>query len=338
MSNLEATAVTGPAGVRTEAGTALTLEPRLVPLGGIRGITVARTLPHRRRPTVGAWCFVDHFGPDPAPMVVLPHPHTGLQTVTWLFAGAVRHRDSLGSDVWVRPGQLNLMTAGPGVAHSEISQQVAGEPDEAATTLHGLQLWLALPGDMSAVTAAFEHHGDLPTVELPAIDQSGTPEMVTATVLVGTLAGVASPATVHSPLVGAQIVADGPVTTTLPVDTAFEHAVLPIGTSVRVDGEPVSEGHLHVLPTGADRIELAVAGAGTVMLLGGTPFTDDLVMWWNFIGRSHEDIAAARTDWESVASGTAAARYGTVTGHDGARIPAPDLPGVRLTPRRARPS
>jgi hypothetical protein len=103
-----------------------------------------------------------------------------------------------------------------------------------------------------------------------------------------------------------------------------------------VDGEPVPDGHLRVLPPGVDGIELATAGAGTVVLLGGTPFTDDLVMWWNFIGRSHEEVAAARADWEAVASGAAAARYGTVDGHDGARIPAPELPGVRLTPRRAR--
>ena len=114
------------------------IEPREVPLGGIRALNVWRTLPHRDLPTVGAWCFVDHFGPTEETMTVLPHPHTGLQTVTWPLSGEVRHRDNLGSDVVLRPGELNLMTAGDGVAHSEFS---VGGPG----IMHGIQLWVALP-------------------------------------------------------------------------------------------------------------------------------------------------------------------------------------------------
>lgn len=134
------------------------IEPRDVPLGGVRGLRVWRTLPSRRLPTIGAWCFVDHFGPSDEAMAVLPHPHTGLQTVTWLMDGELRHRDSLGNDVVLKPGELNLMTSGDGVSHSEFS---VGEPDG----MHGVQLWVALPDHRRLGPAGFEHHPDLPRVE-----------------------------------------------------------------------------------------------------------------------------------------------------------------------------
>jgi redox-sensitive bicupin YhaK (pirin superfamily) len=308
MSNLDAhpdmTDVT-----RCQAVTEI-FEPRAVPLGGIRAMQVDRVMPQRGLPTVGAWCFLDSFGPEDVRMLVLPHPHTGLQTVTWPMAGEIRHRDSLGTDVLLRPGQLNLMTAGNGVSHSELS--VSDGP------LHGLQLWVALPAERAAMAPAFEQH-----VDLPVFTATG----VTAVVLMGAISDVISPATTHTPLVGADLTITGPCV--LPLRPDYEHAVLAV-SDVSVAGQSLRKGHLLYL--GAGRREVSLSGPGRAFLLGGEPFPDELVMWWNFVGRSHEEIADARADWEA-----SAARFGMVAGHDGARIPAPDLPGVRLAPRRRRP-
>ncbi|PZF83918.1 pirin family protein [Jiangella anatolica] len=317
MSNLDAR----PAETRCRTGehagpAAVLLEPRDVPLGGIRAMRVARTLPHREVPTVGAWCFLDQFGPQRTDMMVLPHPHTGLQTVTWPLRGEIHHRDSVGSDVVVRPGQLNLMTSGPGIAHSEIS---LGE----APMLHGLQLWVALPEGADA-RPGFEQHTDL-----PVYDGDG----VRATVVVGELAGATSPATAYSPLLGAQLDVDD--TATLPLRADFEHAVLVLTGRATVAGTELAPGPLLYLGTGRTELTLQAHDDDTTLfLLGGEPFPDDLVMWWNFVGRSHEDIVAAREEWERPDQH----RFGTVAGHDGARIPAPPLPPLRLTPRRRRPA
>jgi redox-sensitive bicupin YhaK (pirin superfamily) len=284
--------------------------PRHVPLGGLRGIHVNRLLPQRGLPTVGAWCFLDVFGPDRTRMVVLPHPHTGLQTVTWPLAGEIHHRDSMGNDVLVRPGQLNLMTGGHGVAHSEISVD---------SVLHGLQLWVALPAERAGMAPAFEQHLDLPEYAADG---------VSATVLVGALGDAVSPATVHTPLVGADLRVAGDAR--LPLRPDFEHAVLAVDHTLLVDGVEVPPGRLLYLGTGRTELPLSVPGDPVrAVLLGGEPFGDELVMWWNFVGRSHEEIAAARTDWEAESG-----RFGVVAGHDGERIPAPELPNIRLTPRR----
>jgi hypothetical protein len=267
---------------------------------------VDRVMPQRGLPTVGAWCFLDSFGPQEVAMRVLPHPHIGLQTVTWPLAGEIRHRDSLGSDVLVRPGQLNLMTAGRGVSHSEISAS--------SEVLHGLQLWVALPADRAGMAPEFEQH-----VALPVYSGAG----VTATVLMGSLGGVTSPASAFSPLVGADLLLSGEAVVPLRVD--HEHAVLAVDPVV-VAGVPVSPGSLLYLGGGLGEVRLS--GTGRAFLLGGEPFPDELVMWWNFVGRSHEEIVLAREDWAG------SGRFGEVAGHDGARIPAPDLPGIRLAPRR----
>jgi redox-sensitive bicupin YhaK (pirin superfamily) len=292
---------------------AVLLAPRDVPLGGLRGIHVDRLLPQRGLPTVGAWCFLDVFGPSHTQMSVLPHPHTGLQTVTWPFAGEIHHRDSVGSDVLVRPGQLNLMTGGHGVAHSEISAN-------GGAVVHGLQLWVALPADKAGAAPAFSQHVDLPEYE------DGD---VTGTVFAGALGDAVSPATMHTPLVGADLRVAGPPAT-LPLRADFEHAVLPIDGMVVVSGVEVPPGRLLYLGTGRSEIMLSAPGPARAVLLGGEPFGDELVMWWNFVGRSHDEIAAARADWEAEGH----PRFGVVHGHGGARVPAPDLPGVRLTPRR----
>lgn len=273
------------------------LTGREVPLGGPRAMTVTRTLPHVRRRMIGAWCFADAYGPELTAMRVPPHPHTGLQTVTWLVEGEVLHRDSLGSRQTIKPGQLNLMTAGRGISHSE---------ESAREVLHGVQLWVALPGTHRDVEPRFEHHAELPVLDGPGY---------LATVLMGG----PSPATAFSPLIGAQVAVDGRAE--LPLDPAFEHGLLLLDGAV----EPLEAGPLLYLPPGRDRIVLS--GSGRVLLIGGEPFAEEIVMWWNFVGRSHDDIAAYRKEWME---GTG---FGTVTGFDGAPLPAPALPGTRLRPR-----
>ncbi|QGG42291.1 pirin family protein [Aeromicrobium yanjiei] len=291
----------------------MTLGAREVPLGGLRGLTVHRTLPQRGFPTVGAWCFVDHFGPTTDQMTLLPHPHIGLQTVTWPLAGEIRHRDSLGSELVLRPGELNLMTSGDGVSHSEFS---VGDPD---APMHGLQLWVALPAGARRGPAEFEHHPDLPTA---------TGDGWSATVLLGEVAGAVSPATTHTPIVGAEVrVRPGFVR--LPLRDDFEHAVLAVDGPVTVDGEDIAHREMRYLAVGRSEVGLQVQQDTTLLLIGGEPFDEELVMWWNFVGRSHEDIAEARADWEA-----GAARFGHVLGHGSEVVPAPPLPDVRLTPRR----
>lgn len=300
---------------------ALLLEARDVPLGGIRGMQVHRSLPHRALPMVGAWCFLDRFGPQVARMRVEPHPHIGLQTVTWPFVGEVRHRDILGSDVIVRPGVLNIMTSGHGIAHSEYSVGDGEVP------LDALQLWVALPESRRHGGPDFERHENLPVVDL-----SGG---ATATVVVGTFAGVASPATMHTPIAGAEVCIPAGERVRLPLDTTWEYAIVAVSGNPDVPGvAQVPDQSLLYLGTGRDAIDVDAGERDvTLFLLGGEPFESDIVMWWNFVGRTHEEIVAAREDWEGEA---AAERFGHVVGHGDERIPAPPLPGVRLTPRRRR--
>lgn len=311
MSNLETTPVERDI-VRPGGGSRL-LEARDVPLGGVRGMTVRRTLPARELPLIGAWCFLDEMGPEPAGMTVLPHPHIGLQTVTWPLSGEIRHRDALGSDVVLRPGELNIMTSGRGIAHSEVTAP--------GVLLHGLQLWVALPAEAAADGSLFEQHRSLPVFTAPG---------VRGVVFVGELGAVRSTATVFSPLVGAELtVAAGG--TVLPLRADFEYGVLVVDGAVEVDGRAVEPGPLLYLPPGLSALDVSSREGAQLVLLGGEPFPDELVMWWNFVGRSHEEIVAARDDWEA-----GDARFGPVSGHGSARIPAPPLPPLRLTPRRRR--
>ncbi|WP_368497383.1 pirin family protein [Herbiconiux sp. A18JL235] len=301
---------------------------REVPLGGPRAMTVYRTLPSRERTTIGAWCFIDHYGPsrvtETGGMVVPPHPHTGLQTVSWLFAGEIEHRDSVGSHAFVRPGTLNLMTAGHGISHSEVSTA-------ATTTLHGVQLWVALP-DASRDVAPFFESIDAATT---TIGDS------TVSVFVGSLGDASVAATTFSPLVAAEILLPAGGRTELPLDAAFEHGVLVDAGPVEVDGESFDRTELVYLGEGRASVSLE-AGEHPVrlVLIGGTPFGERLLMWWNFVGRTHEEVVGFRDEWqrESGFEGTsdaAARRFGATDHHyTGKPLPAPVLPGVRLQPRR----
>lgn len=314
MSNLEPAPVEVACAASPAAGVEV-LRPRDVPLGGPRAMRVQRTLPQRQRSLIGAWCFVDHYGPAFARMDVPPHPHTGLQTVSWLFGGEVEHNDSAGVRATVRPGELNLMTAGSGICHSEVSV-----PSPAA--LHGVQLWVALPGPDRDAPRDFAHFVPEP------VPLAGA----TARVFLGALAGDKSPVHTFTPLLGAQVDLDAGARLDIDTNPAFEHGVLCDAGAARVEAHPLTVAELAYLSPGRSSLRLANVGEGParVLLLGGTPFTEELVMWWNFVGRSHDDIVAYRQLWEDGDE-----RFGAVHGYRGslARLPAPPLPTTRLRPR-----
>jgi quercetin 2,3-dioxygenase len=292
------------------------IEARKTAIGD--GTEVRRLLPQRKLRTIGAWCFLDHYGPDEvsrgAGMQVPPHPHIGLQTVSWLFQGLVLHRDSLGSRQLIRPGELNLMTAGRGITHSE--ESAAGRP----ALLHGLQLWIALPDSERHGEPSFAHHSRLPVVR--ADDAS-------VTVVIGEYAGERSPARVFSPLAGFEVAVPGGDDFELPVREDFEHGVVAVDGSAVVAGALVAPGLLAHVPAGRPRIRLSPASGRRLarfFVLGGVPFGERLVMWWNFVARSGEEIAQARADW-------VAGRWGEVRGFPGDPMTAPMLPGGRLKAR-----
>lgn len=239
--------------------------------------TVRRALPKRGHRTVGAWCFADHFrgtGVD-----IGPHPHIGLQTVTWLLDGEVLHRDSLGSEQVIRPGQLNLMTAGHGVAHAEESPP--GWPGQ----VHGVQLWVAQPGATRHGPAAFEHHPSLPVTE-------HGPATVTE------LVGPRSPARRDTDHLGLDV-ALRTGRATLPVDAAHEHAVLVLGGSIDIGGDAFGEDEIAHLPPGRDELLIGAAAPARLLVLGGVPFGEEIQMWWNFVARNDDELDAARSDWEA---------------------------------------
>ena len=308
------------------------LTPREVPLGGLRVMNVRRTLPQRQRSLIGAWCFVDHYGPDlvedTAGMSVAPHPHTGLQTVSWLFSGEIEHRDSAGNHAMVRPGEVNLMTAGHGISHSEYSTP-------ATRYLHGAQLWVALPDAARHTDPAFTHYAPAPV----------TGPGWRALVFLGSLLGSTSPVETFTPLLGAEIRLEPGTSMTIETDPTFEYGVLVDDGSVSISDQPVEADALAFIASGVDSIRL-VAGDEPVrlLLLGGPPFDEPIVMWWNFVGRTHEEIAGYRADWQAQierdggvvedSRRVAPVRFGVVEDDPAPPIPAPGLPNARLKQRR----
>jgi redox-sensitive bicupin YhaK (pirin superfamily) len=299
------------------------LAPRDVPLGGPRAMHVRRTLPHRDRSFVGAWCFVDHYGPDPVAtaggMDVPPHPHAGLQTVSWLFQGEVEHHDSGGAHVVVRPGEVNLMTAGFGIAHSEVS--TAG-----TSVLHGVQLWVVLPEADRGLARELQHHACREVEAAPG---------VRLRVFVGGLAGQVSPVRTRTPLLGAEVLLAAGTTWRVDVPAGHEHGVLVDAGVVRMDGTTLRAGELGVRDTGPETLELVAEADARLVLLGGAPYDEQIVMWWNFIGRDHDDVVAQREAWQAGSS-----RFGDVPGYPGelSRLPAPTLPNGTLRARTRRPA
>lgn len=262
----------------------------------VGGFRVRRALPTRRRRTVGAWCFADHMGPAAVTaergLDVGPHPHIGLQTVTWLVAGEALHRDSLGSEQVIAPGQLNLMTAGRGIAHSE---EATGRYTGA---LEGIQLWVAQPEATRHGAPAFEHHAELPRLELG----DGM-----ATVLVGGLAGATSPARRDTDHLGVELDLRAG-TTDVPLGPTHEHALVVLRGRVQLDGHAVEPGVLAYLGVGHDECRIRTDGPARAMLLGGSPFDAELVMWWNYVGRSRDEITDAHRQWSAQDRG----RFGPV--------------------------
>lgn len=276
-------------------------DAKVAEVGGFR---VRRALPRRGLRTVGAWCFADHMGPEvvteTSGLDVGPHPHIGLQTVTWLVEGAVLHTDSLGSEQLIRPGQLNLMTAGRGIAHAEESVRAAG-------TLHGVQLWVAQPSGTRDGASDFAHHADLPRIDVG----HGT-----ATVFIGEYADAASLARTDTALVGIEAdLQSGSSTWALRPD--FEYAVYVISGAVvihdatRAGSLIAREGQLVDLRAHGEEITLAVGEATRLLILGGEPLGEPLYMWWNFVGRSREEIAQAAQDWAAYVETGARATEGT---------------------------
>jgi quercetin 2,3-dioxygenase len=311
--------------VSTFATTHEPLEARDVLLG--RTTHVRRILPNKTRRMIGAWCFLDHYGPDDIKqtggMWVPPHPHTGLQTVTWLFEGEGLHTDSLGSDQRIRPGQLNVMTAGHGICHAEVS------PDDAPTHLHGVQLWTCLPDAVrDSAPADFTHIAELPTYRDGGI---------TVKLLMGDLAGESSSAPAFTRLVGAELTLEPGATGSIPLDPSFEYGVLTASGTVTVGGRDVQRNAMSYLGQGMRELSFAVppeAGEPAVaLLLGGAPFEEEIVMWWNFIGRTHEEIVEQRDAWNGDGVSAVPERFGKVEGFRGDRLLAPPMPNTRLKPR-----
>jgi redox-sensitive bicupin YhaK (pirin superfamily) len=296
----------------------LLLTARRVYLG--KTTEVARALPDRLIRMIGPWCFLDHYGPEDVAgtpgMQVWAHPHTGLQTVSWLLAGEIEHRDSLGSQARVRPGELNIMTAGRGIVHSELS------PADKPPTMHGLQLWVALPdGDRDGMPR-FETFADLPLLEL----EGGRGQ-----VLVGEVAGVRSPAQGRSPSCAADLVLEPGADVGLALDPGFEHGVFVIEGDVMVESTGTGVDQLLYLGVGRRSLRLRSTGGGRVMLLGGEPFQEEIVMWWNFVGRSHAEVAGYRAAWEQREP-----RFPPVVDRGERVMEAPPMPSVPLKPRPRR--
>ncbi|HYL03520.1 MAG TPA: pirin family protein [Steroidobacteraceae bacterium] len=286
------------------------LEARSAEIGG--GLTIRRALPHLRRRTVGAWCFLDHAGPlDHAAgggLRVGPHPHIGLQTFTWMIEGEVVHRDSLGNEQLITPGQVNLMTAGRGIAHAEDSA-----PGRAGR-LHAAQLWIALPDAERQRAPAFRNYPELPLVETGGFR---------VRVLAGSALGGTSPAEVYSPLVGLDLTAETPASLALPLEPAFEHAALTLSGRAGIEGEALVPGILLYL--GAGRRELSVRCEEPVrlLLIGGVPFAEEVLLWWNFVARTSAEIEQATGDWN------AGRRFGTVAGSPSPPLVAPEAARLR---------
>jgi redox-sensitive bicupin YhaK (pirin superfamily) len=278
-------------------------------------LTVLRYLPGKGRRMVGAWCFLDYYGPAvisaDVGMQVPPHPHCGLQTISWLLSGAIQHTDSLGSDVVLRPGQLGLMTAGHGIAHAERS------PDQRPPVLHGVQLWVALPESVREGLPAFDHVAEPPKLTLDG---------VSATVILGEFGGVAASAPVHTPIVGADIDLPGNALSTLKLRPDWEYAVLVTRGSAEIEGQLMHPAAMAYLGCGRSELTMQSELGGRVLLIGGEPFGEELVMWWNFVARSHDEIVVAREEWME------GQRFGAVSDSEGP-LAAPPIPPVRLKPR-----
>jgi len=271
-------------------------------------LTVSRALPVRDKRLIGPWCFLDRFGPltfaDGKPMDVAPHPHIGLQTVTWLLDGEIVHDDSLGSEALLRPGGINVMTSGAGIAHAEQT------PIENSGRLNGVQLWVALPDRHRHAVAGFAHRTEVPILESPG---------GLAHVFAGQFGDAGSTASYYSDLVGVDVQVHAAHTLDLPLHPGHEHGVLILDGDCSLNGEPLEPRVLYYLGTTRSQATFSSRNGARVLLIGGPPFGEAILMWWNFVARTPEEISQARTDWEQ------RRRFGEVAAYKGARLNAPEL-------------
>ena len=271
-------------------------------------LKILRALPIRQKRLVGAWCFLDRFGPlsfsETKPMDVAPHPHIGLQTVSWLIQGEIVHNDSLGSEALLRPRGVNVMTSGGGIAHSEET------PPKNTGRLNGVQLWIALPDADRNGPASFQHIDEVPIVE-----QAGG----VVNVFAGFVLGCSSPAKHFSPLLGVDITVHASASLELPLERSFEHAALLLTGDAEIDGQPIDTTSLCYLGINRSSVEFKSRNGSRVLLIGGLPFPEKILMWWNFVARTPEEITKARSDWQSHQ------RFGEVTAYRGPRLDAPPL-------------
>jgi redox-sensitive bicupin YhaK (pirin superfamily) len=278
---------------------------REVTLGSLR---VLRALPLRGRRLIGPWCFVDRFGPvsftEQKPMDVAPHPHMGLQTVTWLLEGEVVHDDSLRSESVLRPRGVNVMTSGHAIAHAEQT------PDDHTGRLNGVQLWTALPDRHRNGPASFQHIPEVPAFESPG----GIVQVFS-----GVLADAVSSAEHFSDLVGADVQVHRGDTLTLPLQRLHEHAVLMLSGDCTLEGQPLDHTQLYYLGTQRTDLTMTSSQGARLLLIGGPPFPETILMWWNFVARTADEIRDARADWE------AHRRFGDVPAYKGPRLAAPEL-------------
>jgi redox-sensitive bicupin YhaK (pirin superfamily) len=272
---------------------------------------VNRTLPSKQRTMVGPFIFIDEFGPARLPagqgMDVRPHPHINLATVTYLFDGAIEHRDSIGSRAVIEPGAINLMTAGSGIVHSERSPQGLRP---SGPSLYGMQTWLALPDGREEVDPAFDH---IPGAMLPLVEATG----VRARVLMGDLWGVLAATPQHSPTIYADIELDAGGA--IPIDSeADERALMLVGGEADLDGQPLELFNLYVLKPGYHP-RVSSGGGGRLMLMGGQAFATQRYVFWNFVSSSRDRINQAKADWKAL-------RFPLIPGDDDEYIPLPEVP------------
>ena len=276
----------------------------------VGGIPVNRVIPVRERRLIGAWCFLDHAGPtifkgDAEGMRVAPHPHIGLQTFTWMLQGEVLHRDSLGYEQVIRPGQVNLMTAGHGIAHSEDSFG-------SEKRLHAAQLWIALPAAIKEMPPRFDHYPHLPSWAEGACRY---------TFLMGDYASYHAPTLHFSPLMGLDIQTSKRVTLTLKLDASFEYGIAVLQGEIAIESLYFRTNELAYWGVGSQTITLTLSDNAHLLLLGGEPLNEEVLMWWNFVGRNREEIQKAVTCWNAGSD-----RFGRVFNDNRTPTPAPQMP------------
>ncbi|MCL6244546.1 pirin family protein [Acinetobacter sp. ANC 7200] len=281
-----------------------------------QGTVIKRALPSRHKRMIGAWCFLDHAGPVHFPqgdgLDVGPHPHIGLQTFTWMIDGTMMHTDSLGTHQLIQPKQVNLMTAGYGISHTEVAP-------ESETQMHAAQLWIALPDDKINMAPQFDHYP-----ELPVVTQDG----IELTVLVGEFLQTKSPVKVHSELLGVDLRSSESQSTVLPLNPKFEYGFMALEGTANINGHELNEDNMVVLEPGLTQVKIDLHAGGRVLLLGGEPFESPILLWWNFVGRTQEELNIAREQWINQDE-----RFGSIPDYDGPRLEAPAFPD-KMRPSR----